>query len=263
MAILNATPDSFYASSRLSSVESIQQRAMDAVRDGATILDVGAYSSRQQAEDIGEELEWERLNMALKAIREVDATVPISIDTFRSGVVERAIERFGSIIVNDITAGEADGRMLAVVSEAEVPYIAMHMRGTPQTMQRMNQYPEGVVSEVVEYFERRVEVMLSAGIAEESIVLDPGFGFAKSVEQCYELLGALPHLSELGSPILVGLSRKSMIYKVLDTTPEEALVGTMALNWEALSGGATVLRVHDVEQAVQCVKLFECYEKYR
>lgn len=254
MAIVNVTDDSFYDGSRTMSEESLRNRIREAVEQGATIIDIGGYSSRPGAYDISVEEEWLRVRRGLEAVRSVSADVVISVDTFRAEVARNAIEEFGWIIVNDISAGELSPEIIDVVAEADVPYVAMHMRGTPQSMQHNTHYEDGVVAEVFRYFQRRVEYLMSRGV--KQIILDPGFGFAKSVEQNYELLSSLNKFCDLGYPILAGLSRKSMIYKVLDCTPAEALAGTIALNWEALRQGATILRVHDVKAAVEQVKLY-------
>lgn len=255
MAIVNVTDDSFYDGSRTMSDESLRNRICDVVGQGATIIDIGGYSSRPGAYDISVEEEWLRVRRGLEAVRAVSKDVTISVDTFRAEVARRAIEEFGWIIVNDISAGELSPEIIDVVAEADVPYVAMHMRGTPQSMQHNTHYEDGVVAEVFRYFQRRVEYLMSRGV--HQIILDPGFGFAKSVEQNYELLSSLNKFCDLGYPILTGLSRKSMIYKVLDCTPAEALAGTIALNWEALRQGASILRVHDVGEAVQQVKLYK------
>ncbi len=254
MAIVNVTDDSFYDGSRTMSDESLRNRICEVVGQGATIIDIGGYSSRPGADDISVEEEWSRVRRGLEAVRSVSADVVISVDTFRAEVARNAIEEFGWIIVNDISAGELSPEIIDVVAEADVPYVAMHMRGTPQSMQHNTHYEDGVVAEVFRYFQRRVEYLMSRGV--HQIILDPGFGFAKSVEQNYELLSSLNKICDLGYPILAGLSRKSMIYKVLDCTPADALAGTIALNWEALRQGATILRVHDVKEAVEQVKLY-------
>ena len=254
MAIVNVTDDSFYDGSRTMSDESLRNRICEVVGQGATIIDIGGYSSRPGADDISVEEEWLRVRRGLEAVRAVSKDVTISVDTFRTEVARRAIEEFGWLIINDISAGELSPEIIDVVAEADVPYVAMHMRGTPQSMQHNTHYEDGVVAEVFRYFQQRVEYLMSRGV--KQIILDPGFGFAKSVEQNYELLSSLNKFCDLGYPILAGLSRKSMIYKVLDCTPAEALVGTIALNWEALRQGASILRVHDVKEAVEQVKLY-------
>ena len=259
MAILNVTDDSFYAGSRKMEERAILERVVQAIEEGATIIDVGGYSTRPGAKDISLEEEWQRVERGLKCIRDISEDIAISVDTFRSGVVERAVALVGDIIVNDISAGEADARMVDVVAHHKLPYIAMHMRGTPQTMQSMTQYEEGICESVCRYFTQRVEFLRQRGV--NDIILDPGFGFAKSVEQNFELLGGLSSLSALGYPVLAGLSRKSMIYRALDITPEESLAGTVALNWEALRQGASILRVHDVREAKQVIELYNRVKK--
>ena len=260
MAIVNATPDSFYASSRTQSHKAVAERVEKALNEGAAILDIGGYSSRPDAEDVSVEEEWQRVEMALSAAKEVSGDTPISIDTFRAEIIRRATDRFGEVIVNDITAGQGDKEMLATVVERKLPYIAMHMRGTPQTMQQQTQYTD-VVAEVVAELQERLSAIDKAGIERSRVALDPGFGFAKTVEQNYELLAGLHRLTELAQPLLVGVSRKSMIYKPLGITPDEALSATQAVHWEALRQGATLLRVHDVAEAVQTIKLYEKFNQ--
>jgi dihydropteroate synthase len=255
MAIVNVTDDSFYEGSRTHSDDAIVERVREVVEQGATIVDVGGYSSRPGAKDISVEEEWQRVERGLQAVRSVSKDVAVSVDTFRAEVAELAIKEFGDVIINDISAGELSPRMIDVVADAGVPYVAMHMRGTPQTMQQNTSYSEGVVAEVCRYFEHRVEYLLGRGV--KDIILDPGFGFAKSAEQNFELLAHLSQLCALGYPVLAGLSRKSMIYKTLGVTAAEALAGTVALNWEALRQGATILRVHDVREAADVVQLYK------
>ena len=259
MAIINVTPDSFYANSRIESVEGLCHRIESVIAEGATIVDIGGYSSRPGAKEVSVEEEWQRVSMGLEAVRRVNAGVVVSVDTFRAEVVRRAVAEYGDIIVNDISAGELDDEMLEVVAKNKLPYIAMHMRGTPKTMQSMTDYEDGVVVGVVDYFRRRIDELHKAGIS--SIVLDPGFGFAKDAVQNFELLKGLGKLRELGYPILVGVSRKSMIYRTLDITPEESLPGSLALAWEVLQGGEAILRVHDVAETVQVMRLAEKYKK--
>lgn len=259
MAIINVTPDSFYANSRIESVEGLCHRIESVIAEGTTIVDIGGYSSRPGAKEVSVEEEWQRVSMGLEAVRRVNAGVVVSVDTFRAEVVRRAMAEYGDIIVNDISAGELDDEMLEVVAKNKLPYIAMHMRGTPKTMQSMTDYEDGVVVGVVDYFCRRIDELHKAGIS--SIVLDPGFGFAKDAVQNFELLKGLGRLRELGYPILVGVSRKSMIYRTLDITPEESLPGSLALAWEALQGGEAILRVHDVAETVQVMRLAEKYKK--
>jgi dihydropteroate synthase len=254
MAIVNVTPDSFYAASRKYSVQSLDEHVATALRQGATIFDVGGYSTRPGAECVSLEEEWRRVELGASAVRN-QTNLPISIDTFRAEIVARAAERFGEVIINDISAGEADGQMVGVVAANGLPYVAMHMRGTPQNMQSLTDYPRGVVCEVAEYLEQRLEWLGGQGV--ERVILDPGFGFAKTMEQNYQLLAGLERVVALGVPVLVGLSRKSMIYKLLGITPEESLAATSALNLFALERGATILRVHDVREAVDVVKLYK------
>ena len=256
MAIVNATPDSFYSLSRTQSHEAVTERVREAIAEGASIIDIGGYSSRPDAEDVAVEEEWNRVEMALKATREVSSDIAISVDTFRAEIVRRAVAQFGEVIVNDITAGKGDETMLATVAELGVPYIAMHMRGTPQTMQQQIEYGD-VVADVVSELDERLQAIKMAGIEPEKVALDPGFGFAKTIEQNFELLAGLHKLKALGQPLLVGVSRKSMIYKTLGITPEESLSATQAVHWEALRQGATLLRVHDVKEAVETIKLYE------
>lgn len=259
MAIVNVTPDSFYSGSRTVSYGDIVRRVEDVIHDGATIIDIGGYSSRPNAEEVTMEQEWERVREGLKAVRSVDGGAVVSIDSFRAEVIRRAVEEFGDIVVNDISAGEQDASMLSVVAKYRLPYVAMHMRGTPKTMQSLNNYTNGVVTEVVEYFKKRVEEIVAAGVERDKIVLDPGFGFAKSVEQNYELLRGLDALRALGYPLLIGVSRKSMIYKPLGVTPEESLPGSLALAWEVLRRGDAILRVHDVRESAQLITLAKTY----
>ncbi len=258
MAILNVTPDSFYAHSRTFSSEEIARRLEEVVEQGARMVDIGGYSTRPGAGEVSSEEELRRVTRAMELVRRHHPELLVSIDTFRSEVVRGVVEHFGAVVVNDISAGEADPMMLPTVAELALPYIAMHMRGTPQTMQQMTHY-EDVVEEVVAYFRRRLPELHKAGIRE--VILDPGFGFAKSVEQNYALLGSLGRLTQFGCPVLSALSRKSMIYKALGTTPEEALTGTTALNWESLRQGASILRVHDVREAVEVCRLFELFKQ--
>jgi dihydropteroate synthase len=261
MAIVNVTPDSFYSGSRMVGYEAIVSRVESAIVEGATIIDIGGYSSRPNAEDVTLEQEWERVRMGLEAVRSVEAGAVVSIDSFRAEVIRRATEEFGDIIVNDISAGEQDQAMLGVVAKYNLPYVAMHMRGTPKTMQSLTDYDAGVVRGVVEYFKSRAEEIVAAGVQRDKVVLDPGFGFAKNLEQNYELLRGLDHLRKLGYPILVGVSRKSMIYKSLGVTPEESLPGSLALAWEVLRAGNAILRVHDVRESAQLVELAKIYRK--
>lgn len=261
MAIVNVTPDSFYASSRNHSLEECRESVERAVAEGATIVDIGGYSSRPGAADVSLEEEWSRVRIGLEAVKSIDRGVVVSIDTFRSAIVERAFSEYGDFIANDISAGEQDEAMASVVARCDIPYVAMHMRGDCSTMQSLTDYKGGVVADVKEYLLRRCEELQQRGIKRQNLIIDPGFGFAKSVEQNFELFRGMDSLRELGYPILVGVSRKSMIYKSLGITPEESLPGSLALAWEALRGGNAILRVHDVAQTVQVLRLANIYNK--
>ena len=259
MAIVNITPDSFFDASRTWDEQSIAARVQKVITEGASIIDIGGYSSRPGADEVTLEEELSRVERALAVVKDVAAGVSVSVDTFRSRVAQLAIEMMGEVIINDISAGEADPAMVDVVAHYGVPYVAMHMRGTPQTMQGRTAYERGVVEEVTAYFDRRTEWLMSRGV--KDIIVDPGFGFAKSLEQNYELLAGLGSLCQKGFPVLVGLSRKSMVYNLLAITPAEALNGTTALHWEALRQGAAILRVHDVREAMEVVRLHDEYKK--
>ena len=259
MAILNVTPDSFFAGSRMPDAPHVERRVREAVAEGASIIDVGGYSSRPGADEVSPGEEWRRVKLGVGAVRRLAPGMAVSVATFRSEVAARAIERFGPLIINDISAGELDPAMPAVAAKYGVPYIAMHMKGDPKTMQSLTDYKRDITAEVVAYFEARVAALLAAGIAREHLVLDPGFGFAKTTEQNYELLAGLHRLCALGYPVLAGLSRKSMIYRVLGVTPAQSLAGTVALGWECLRQGAAILRVHDVREAVDTVRIFNAY----
>ena len=256
MTIVNVTDDSFYEGSRTSDAEAIERRVASALEQGAAIFDVGGYSSRPGADDIPPEEEWRRVERGLTAVRRIAGDIPVSVDTFRAEVARRAIESFGELIINDISAGELDPEIVDVAARYDAPYIAMHMRGTPQTMTSQTDYPAeggGVLGAVLRYFVQKVAQSREAGIVD--LILDPGFGFAKSVSQNFELLRRMNELSVFGLPILAGLSRKSLIWRTLGVTPDEALNGTSVLNTEALRQGAAILRVHDVREAVETVRL--------
>ncbi|MEG1700230.1 MAG: dihydropteroate synthase [Alistipes sp.] len=261
MAILNITPDSFYAGSRMTDVEQIEHRVREAVAQGASIIDVGGYSSRPGAAEVAADEEWRRVEQGIAAVRRLAPEMTVSVDTFRSGVAAQAIEAFGEVVINDISAGELDPEMIGVAAHYAVPYIAMHMKGDPQTMQSMTDYRRDVAAEVVTYFEQKTAQLLAAGICSENVILDPGFGFAKTTEQNYALLRDLHRLCALGYPVLAGVSRKSMIYKVLGVTPDQSLAGSVALGWECLRQGATILRVHDVREAADTIQLFKQFVK--
>ena len=263
MGIININNESFYGKSRRITAEDVEKAYLQMIEDGADIIDIGACSTRPGSTPVSQRQEWEYLEKPLERLAEVASerfcegkTVPeISIDTFRSEIVKKACDILGPIIVNDISAGEDDPDMLTTVADYGLTYVAMHKRGTPDTMQSLTEYPEGVVAEVKRYFEKFSEKAGKYGI--EDWILDPGFGFAKTIGQNYELLEGLDQFQSMGRPVLAGLSRKSMIYKLLDITPEESLPATCVLNFMALQKGAAILRVHDVKEAVQTVRLFE------
>lgn len=253
MAIVNLTPDSFYDGGKHHDLDETIERCTVMVADGASILDIGGASSRPGAESIPVETEIERVVPLIKAVKRRIPDTIVSIDTFHSSVAERALGE-GADMVNDISAGRLDPKMIPMVAEHDVPYITMHMQGTPQTMQDKPNY-ENVVTEVCAYLSERLAFCREQGI--NDVILDPGFGFGKDLDQNYLLLEQLGHLQLLGAPLLVGLSRKSMIQKALDVPADEALNGTSALNMIALDRGAKILRVHDVKEAVQCVRLHQ------
>jgi dihydropteroate synthase len=257
MGILNVTPDSFYADSRKQNDEEIENRINQIIREGAAIIDIGAYSSRPNAEDVPVEEEMNRLRKGLSIINRVAPSAAVSVDTFRADVAAMCVEEYGVAIVNDISGGELDKNMFATVARLHVPYILMHMKGTPQTMQEKPHY-EHLMQEIMFYFSKKTQQLKELGV--NDIILDPGFGFAKTLDDNYELLGHLEDFSVFELPLLVGISRKSMIFKLLESTPEEALNGTTVLNTIALMKGADILRVHDVRQAVEAVRLFDKME---
>ena len=260
MTIVNVTPDSFYDGSRTFTEEEIERHVERAIEQGTDMLDVGGYSSRPNADEVSVEEEIARVGRAMRVIRRVCPEMVVSIDTFRAEVVRRTVAEWGDCIVNDISAGELDPQMITTVAELGLPYVAMHMRGTPATMQSMTDYDD-IVEEVRQYFVQRLDALRKAGI--EDVVIDPGFGFAKTLEQNYQLMSGLGRLSDLGAPILVGISRKSMIYNLLGCTPAEALNGTTALHLEALRQGAKILRVHDAREAIEVVKIYNQLHKNR
>lgn len=253
MGIINVTPDSFYAASRTRGADEISRRAELMMADGADMIDLGAYSSRPGASDVTAEEEIERLAYAVGAIRKAVGDMPLSVDTFRAGVARIAIAELGADIINDISGGEMDPDMFDTAAELKAPYILMHMRGTPATMQSLTDYSD-VTSEVTFWLAERLARLEELGV--NDVIVDPGFGFAKTVEQNYRLLHDLPHLAEaLQRPILVGISRKSMLTRPLAITPDEALEATTACNTLALTRGAAILRVHDVKAARQALTI--------
>ena len=256
MGILNVTPDSFYADSRtpMAEPDRIAQRVRQMLAEGADIIDVGAYSSRSGADDISPLEEMRRLEVALTTVREVAPEVYVSVDTFRSEVARQCVEHFGVDLINDISGGVLDRAMPKVVARLGVPYIIMHMKGNPETMQMAPEYQD-VVAEVLEFLARQQQRFFDAG--GKDVIIDPGFGFGKTLLHNYRLMDRLQDFHELHAPLLVGVSRKSMIYKLLETTPQEALNGTTVLHTIAMMKGAHFLRVHDVQAAVEARTLME------
>ncbi len=252
MGILNVTPDSFYAESRMKTEEAIRRRVRQIVEEGGSMIDVGAYSSRPGADDVSADEEMARLKRGMKIVREEAPEIPVSVDTFRADVAKMCIEELGADIINDISGGELDKEMFHTVAKLGVPYILMHMKGTPQTMQEAPHYDD-LIKEVMLYFSEKIQQLRDLG--QKDIILDPGYGFAKTLDHNYELLVHQEMLSIFELPLLVGVSRKSMIYKLLGCTPDEALNGTTALNTIALQKGASILRVHDVKEAVEVVRI--------
>ena len=252
MGILNVTPDSFYAGSRVGSEAA--SRASEMLAEGADILDIGGYSSRPGAEDISSEREYDRLAPALDAIRSEHPEAIISVDTFRADGARKTVENFAVDIINDISGGTLDPEMRDTVAALGTPYILMHMRGTPATMQQMCRYDD-VVADVLSELAFKTDDFRQAGV--HDIIVDPGFGFAKTIDQNYRLLAALNLFHETGCPVLAGISRKSMLFKPLGITPDEAGPSTVAVHSMALMLGADIIRVHDVRQAVQSVKIFK------
>lgn len=251
MGILNVTPNSFYDGGKHKEINSIIHQVDKMLSEGADFIDIGAYSSKPSAEFVSEEEEIKRLVPIVKSLVETFPNIILSVDTFRANVAKAAVEH-GVAMVNDIAAGLLDDKMLETVAALKVPYIMMHMRGNPQTMQSLTDYND-IVKEMIFYFSERIQKARSFGISD--IVIDPGFGFAKTLEQNYEVLHKMELFEMLELPMLVGVSRKSMIYKVLESSPQEALNGTSVLNTIALQKGAKILRVHDVKEAVECIKL--------
>ncbi|MFH6602096.1 dihydropteroate synthase [Maribacter algicola] len=252
MGILNVTPDSFYDGGRYSDIQKMLSHVEKMLNDGATFVDIGAYSSRPGADPVSEVDELSRLLPIVEALLKEFPEILLSIDTFRSNVAEQCLHR-GAALVNDISAGKLDEKMLSVIARFKVPCIMMHMRGNPRTMSDQTQYDD-LIEDIHFYFSERLAMARKMGL--NDMIIDPGFGFAKTLRQNYELLQDLDLFQSLDVPVLVGLSRKSMIYKTLKSDPENALNGTTALNMLALSKGAKILRVHDVKEAMECVQLY-------
>lgn len=253
MGIVNITDDSYYAASRCSGLDQTLSRVEALMGEGADIIDLGACSSRPGAMQVGAEEEWRRLEPVLKQVRASFPDVTLSLDTYWSEVVSRAYDTIGEFIVNDISAGDDDPQMLPLVGRLGLKYIAMHKRGTPGTMQSLTNYND-IADDVLEYFRQFAQKALHFEI--KDWIIDPGFGFAKTLEQNYQLLSRLDQFKQLRRPLLVGVSRKSMIYKYLNISPEDALSATQVVHLKALQMGADILRVHDVAEAVRTVELF-------
>lgn len=256
MGILNVTPDSFFDGGRFTGKKSVLDQAGKMLGEGASLIDIGGYSSRPGASHISEDEELGRVVPAVEAVVREFPEAVVCVDTFRSTVARKSVES-GASMINDISGGEQDPRMFETVASLSVPYILMHMQGTPQTMATLTAY-DVLVRDIVTYLERKIRLLEQLGV--QDIIVDPGFGFAKTPEQSYELLGCLDYFRILGKPILAGLSRKSMIWKKIGANPEQALNGTTALNTIALLNGADILRVHDVKEAMECITLLREYQ---
>ncbi|SCD19183.1 dihydropteroate synthase [Proteiniphilum saccharofermentans] len=259
MGIVNVTPDSFFSGSRTEAANEIIKRCAQILREGGTMIDVGAQSTSPASRFLDAKEEAGRLMPALKLIRDEFPDTILSVDTFYADVAKEAVEKYGVNIINDISGGQIDEQMFPVVAQLNVPYILMHMRGTPQTMQQFIHY-DNFIQDILYYFSERKAKLNQIGV--NDVIIDPGFGFSKTVSQNYELMAYLKYFHIFEEPILVGISRKSMIYKLLGITPEESLNGTSVLNAVALLSGAGILRVHDVKEAVECVKIIENVQFY-
>ena len=252
MGILNVTPDSFYADSRKEGEAAIDARIQQILAEGGDLIDLGGYSSRSDAAEVTPEEEMHRLEVALRILNQHYPDVSVSVDTFRADIARRCVEEFGVAIINDISGGELDPTMFNTVADLRVPYILMHMRGTPKTMQQLCNYTD-LTEEIMRYFARKLEQLRLLGV--NDIILDPGFGFSKTLEQNYTLMAHLDEFHAFDLPLLVGISRKSMIYRLLGGTPTDSLNGTTVLNTFALLHGAHILRVHDVKAAVEACRI--------
>lgn len=253
MGILNVTPDSFYAGSRMETDDAlISNRVRQMLEEGVDIIDIGAYSTRHNADDVPQEEEYRRLSVGLSIIRRLAGDILVSVDTFRADIAERCVRNYGVQIINDVSGGTLDAAMFDTVARLEVPYILMHMRGTPATMQSLTEYAD-VTRDVIADLSAKVEALRSRGARD--IIIDPGFGFSKTVDQNYEMMARLSEFKAMGLPLLVGISRKSMIFRTLDTDARHSLNGTTVLNTVSLMGGAQILRVHDVCVCVEAVKI--------
>ena len=254
MGILNVTPDSFYEGSRKQTETDIRNRIEEILQEGGRIIDLGGYSSRPDAQDVSPEEDMERLCLALRILRDEYPKAMVSVDTFRADIARRCVEEYGVAIINDISGGELDAAMFPTIADLHIPYIIMHMRGTPKTMQQHCDY-QNLTADILLYFSKKIEQLHLMGV--NDVIIDPGFGFSKTLEQNYELMRHLADFSLFEKPLLVGISRKSMIYKLLGGTPAESLNGTTVLNTYALLNGANILRVHDVKAAVEAVRIFK------
>lgn len=259
MGIVNVTPDSFYSASRTFDVDSLEKKVEQMVSEGVDIFDIGAYSTRPGADDVSPEEELRRLQRGMEVVKRMAPNIPVSIDTFRANVARACVEEMGADIVNDVSGGTLDADMVATMGQLDVPYILMHMRGTPSTMQQFTDYPGGVVADVVADLKAKMEHFREQGCRQ--VILDPGFGFSKTLEQNYELMNGLVAFHELNAPLLVGISRKSMIFRLLGTSPAESLEGTTVLNTIAMLAGSHILRVHDVRAAVEARTILEELDK--
>lgn len=253
MGILNVTPDSFYADSRKQTEKDIICRIHQILDEGGTLIDMGAYSSRPDAEDVSPEEEMKRLRQGLEIVQRECPQAIVSIDTFRADVARMCVEEYGAALINDISAGDLDSNMFATMAQLKVPYVMMHMQGNPQNMQN-NPHYDNPVKEIIRYFAEKIEKLRAQGV--KDIIIDPGFGFGKTLEHNYEILNKLEEFQIFQVPMLVGVSRKSMIYKLVGGGPEDALNGTTAIHAIALMKGASLLRVHDVKAAVETVRIF-------
>ncbi|UAB84192.1 dihydropteroate synthase [Zunongwangia sp. SCSIO 43204] len=257
MGILNITPDSFFEHSRMQNESDLLKKAELMLKQGATFIDIGGYSSRPDAKDVAEEEELSRVIPAIDVLVKEFPEILISVDTFRSKLAAEAIEA-GAAMINDISAGNLDEKMMRVIAQYQVPYIMMHMRGTPKTMKQLTEY-EDLVGDITYYFSEKIKEARSLGI--NDLILDPGFGFAKTTEQNFELLKKSDLFANFNLPVLIGISRKTMIHKTLNIDPTEALNGSTVLNTLALTKGASILRVHDVKEAIETIKLVSHFSK--
>lgn len=258
MGILNITPDSFYADSRKQTEKDIIARIHQILDEGGDFIDIGAYSSRPDASDVSPKEEMERLKYGLEILRNECPKAVVSVDTFRADVAKMCVEEYGVALINDIAAGQMDPEMFSTIAQLKVPYIMMHMQGTPQNMQK-NPHYDNPVKEIILYFAEKIEKLRASGV--KDLIIDPGFGFGKTLAHNYEILDKLEELQMFQLPILIGVSRKSMVYKLLGGGPEDALNGTTALHAIALMKGARILRVHDVKAATETVRIFQALKE--